>query len=170
MLHCLARHARLFTPVNRGRRGLHFKAATSYIYPEQPSTFNSKRQALTRLNLSQPRWSKFSNFSPPPSKDSPSNIFLALVWISSNRVSMSQNKDIRQHHHRAPCYWGTHNDIHTRNVVMCEGDPSPVVIDFGEANIREPRTSDEDRTTEIRTRVTRGGFWWILLTDAGRRR
>ncbi|KAK0421912.1 hypothetical protein EV421DRAFT_1684798, partial [Armillaria borealis] len=37
-----------------------------------------------------------------------------------------------------------HNDIHTRNVILREGNRSPVIIDFGEANIRQPGTSDED--------------------------
>ncbi|PBK71129.1 hypothetical protein ARMSODRAFT_1017057 [Armillaria solidipes] len=37
-----------------------------------------------------------------------------------------------------------HNDIHTSNVVLREGNWSPVIIDFGEANIRQPGTSDED--------------------------
>ncbi|KAK0227475.1 hypothetical protein EDD85DRAFT_958095 [Armillaria nabsnona] len=37
-----------------------------------------------------------------------------------------------------------HNVIHTRNVVLREGNQSPVIIDFGEANIRQPGTSDED--------------------------
>ncbi len=81
----------------------------------------------------------------------------ALVWRSSNRYRCLRTRgreDTQQHHHRAPCHWGTHSDIHTRNGVLSEGDRSPVVIDFGEANIREPRTSDEDRRTEIRIRVT----------------
>lgn len=29
-----------------------------------------------------------------------------------------------------------HNDIHTRNVVLREGNWSPIIINFGEANIR----------------------------------
>ncbi|PBK88579.1 hypothetical protein ARMGADRAFT_362315 [Armillaria gallica] len=37
-----------------------------------------------------------------------------------------------------------HNDIHTRNVFLRESDRSPVIIDFGEANIRQSGTSDED--------------------------
>ncbi|KAK0235495.1 hypothetical protein EDD85DRAFT_77524 [Armillaria nabsnona] len=36
-----------------------------------------------------------------------------------------------------------HNDIHTRNVVLREGNRSPVIIDFG-ANIRNPDYSDEE--------------------------
>ncbi|SJL12484.1 uncharacterized protein ARMOST_15911 [Armillaria ostoyae] len=36
------------------------------------------------------------------------------------------------------------HDIHTRNVVLREGNRSPTIIDFGEANIRQPGTSDED--------------------------
>ncbi len=67
----LTRHARLLAPVNRGRRGFQSKganflyiwlicamyaAATSCIYPEQLSTFNSKCKAPIRLNLSRPRW------------------------------------------------------------------------------------------------------------------
>ncbi|SJL12464.1 uncharacterized protein ARMOST_15891 [Armillaria ostoyae] len=53
-----------------------------------------------------------------------------------------------------------HNDIHTRNVVLREGDRSPVIIDFGD--------SDEDWRTEVQICITRGGIWWILLSDAGR--
>ncbi|PBK71085.1 hypothetical protein ARMSODRAFT_62827 [Armillaria solidipes] len=37
-----------------------------------------------------------------------------------------------------------HSDIHPRNVILREGDRSPVIIDFGEADIRQPGTSDED--------------------------
>ncbi|PBK71095.1 hypothetical protein ARMSODRAFT_63468 [Armillaria solidipes] len=41
-----------------------YAAATSCIYPEQPSAFNYRRKAPALSNLSQPRWSNASNFSP----------------------------------------------------------------------------------------------------------
>ncbi|KAG7441358.1 uncharacterized protein BT62DRAFT_937118 [Guyanagaster necrorhizus] len=37
-----------------------------------------------------------------------------------------------------------HRDIHTRNVVVREGNRSAVIIDFGGASIRKAGTSDED--------------------------
>ncbi|KAK0443642.1 hypothetical protein EV421DRAFT_1673856, partial [Armillaria borealis] len=37
-----------------------------------------------------------------------------------------------------------HNDIHTRNIVLHEGNRSPVIIDFGEVNIRNPEYNDEE--------------------------
>ncbi|KAK0235500.1 hypothetical protein EDD85DRAFT_955050 [Armillaria nabsnona] len=37
-----------------------------------------------------------------------------------------------------------HNDVHTRNVVLHEGNRSPAIVDFGEANIRNPEYSDEE--------------------------
>ncbi|KAK0431069.1 hypothetical protein EV421DRAFT_1929914 [Armillaria borealis] len=43
-----------------------------------------------------------------------------------------------------------HGNIHTRNIVLREGSWSPVIIDFGLANIREPEYSNEWR------RVVRG--------------
>ncbi|SJL12534.1 uncharacterized protein ARMOST_15962 [Armillaria ostoyae] len=49
-----------------------------------------------------------------------------------------------------------HND--TRNVVLREGNRSPVIIDFGEANIRQPGANDDDWTT-VRIRVTCGDIW-----------
>ncbi len=37
-----------------------------------------------------------------------------------------------------------HNDVHIGNVVLREGNRSPVIIDFGQADIRELETSDEE--------------------------
>ncbi|PBK81714.1 hypothetical protein ARMGADRAFT_1090960 [Armillaria gallica] len=37
-----------------------------------------------------------------------------------------------------------HNDIHIGNVVLRQEDRSAVIIDFGQAIVREPRRSDED--------------------------
>ncbi|PBK71191.1 hypothetical protein ARMSODRAFT_1003031 [Armillaria solidipes] len=45
-----------------------------------------------------------------------------------------------------------HNDIHIGNVVLREEGRSAVIIDFGQAIVREPRRSDEDWM-----RVVRGG-------------
>ncbi len=45
-----------------------------------------------------------------------------------------------------------HGDIHTRNIVLRDGSRSPVIIDFGLANIREPEYSDEEWR-----RIVRGG-------------
>ncbi|KAK0200047.1 hypothetical protein DFS33DRAFT_1278444 [Desarmillaria ectypa] len=45
-----------------------------------------------------------------------------------------------------------HNDIHTRNIVLREGDRSPVIVDFGLANIRKPGCSDKERE-----RIVHGG-------------
>ncbi|PBK81787.1 hypothetical protein ARMGADRAFT_1068481 [Armillaria gallica] len=45
-----------------------------------------------------------------------------------------------------------HGDIHTRNIVLRDESWSPVIIDFGLANIREPEYSDEEWR-----RVVRGG-------------
>ncbi|KAK0421906.1 hypothetical protein EV421DRAFT_2066923 [Armillaria borealis] len=43
-----------------------------------------------------------------------------------------------------------HNDIHTRNIVLREGSRSPVIIDFGLANIREPEYSDKGWESVVR--------------------
>ncbi|SJL12441.1 uncharacterized protein ARMOST_15868 [Armillaria ostoyae] len=37
-----------------------------------------------------------------------------------------------------------HNDIHIGNVVLRDGNHSPVIIDFGQAGIRDPELSDEE--------------------------
>ncbi len=37
-----------------------------------------------------------------------------------------------------------HNDVHTRNIVLREGDQSLVIIDFGEASIQNPDYSDKE--------------------------
>ncbi|PBK71148.1 hypothetical protein ARMSODRAFT_973622 [Armillaria solidipes] len=37
-----------------------------------------------------------------------------------------------------------HNDVRTRNIVLREGNRSPVIIDFGEANIRNSQYGDEE--------------------------
>ncbi|KAK0455764.1 uncharacterized protein EV420DRAFT_1644542 [Desarmillaria tabescens] len=37
-----------------------------------------------------------------------------------------------------------HNVVHTKNIVLREGNRSPVIIDFGLANIRNPEYSDEE--------------------------
>ncbi len=42
-----------------------------------------------------------------------------------------------------------HNDIHVRNVVLRDGNRSPVIIDFGQADIREPELSDEEWSSVI---------------------
>ncbi|KAK0443628.1 hypothetical protein EV421DRAFT_1735748 [Armillaria borealis] len=54
-----------------GDAGFRFGAAMNYIYPERPSTFNSKRKAPRLSNLSQPRWSNGSS----PSQLAPSSWF-----------------------------------------------------------------------------------------------
>ncbi|PBK71146.1 hypothetical protein ARMSODRAFT_1002995 [Armillaria solidipes] len=62
-----------------------------------------------------------------------------------------------------------HNDIHTRNIVLREGNRSPVIIDFGLANIRNPDYSDEEWE-----RVVHGGpdtrYMRRLLVDPEDRR
>ncbi|KAK0421796.1 hypothetical protein EV421DRAFT_1953894 [Armillaria borealis] len=42
-----------------------------------------------------------------------------------------------------------HNDIHTGNVVLRDGSRSPVTIDFGQADIREPELSDEEWSSVV---------------------
>ncbi|PBK71140.1 hypothetical protein ARMSODRAFT_1083378 [Armillaria solidipes] len=42
-----------------------------------------------------------------------------------------------------------HSDIHTRNIVLREGNWSPVIIDFGLANIREPEYSDSEEWESV---------------------
>ncbi len=41
------------------------------------------------------------------------------------------------------------NDIHVRNVVLRDGNRSPVFIDFGQADIREPELNDEEWSSVI---------------------
>lgn len=51
-----------------------------------------------------------------------------------------------------------HNVAHIRNVVLREGNRSPVIIDFGQADIRKPELSDEGWSGVVwgvRTCVTR---------------
>ncbi|KAK0217181.1 hypothetical protein IW262DRAFT_175592 [Armillaria fumosa] len=36
-----------------------------------------------------------------------------------------------------------HNDIHIGNILLRDGSHSPVIIDFGQADIREPEANDE---------------------------
>ncbi|KAK0443632.1 hypothetical protein EV421DRAFT_528438 [Armillaria borealis] len=43
-----------------------------------------------------------------------------------------------------------HNDIHIGNVVLREKSRSPVIIDFGQADIREPELSDEEWSRAVR--------------------
>ncbi|KAK0421903.1 hypothetical protein EV421DRAFT_2042953 [Armillaria borealis] len=43
-----------------------------------------------------------------------------------------------------------HNDIHIGNVVLREGNRSPVIIDFGQAGIRDPELSDEEWSDAVR--------------------
>ncbi|PBK88305.1 hypothetical protein ARMGADRAFT_1084632 [Armillaria gallica] len=43
-----------------------------------------------------------------------------------------------------------HNVIHIGNVVLLDGNRSPVVIDFGQADIREPELGDEEWSSAIR--------------------
>ncbi|SJL12485.1 uncharacterized protein ARMOST_15912 [Armillaria ostoyae] len=42
-----------------------------------------------------------------------------------------------------------HNDIRIGNAVLREGNRSPVIIDFGQADIREPELSDEEWSSVI---------------------
>ncbi len=42
-----------------------------------------------------------------------------------------------------------HDDIHIGNVVLLDGNRSLVVIDFGQADIREPELSDEEWSSAI---------------------
>ncbi len=37
-----------------------------------------------------------------------------------------------------------HNDMHIGNVVLRDGSRSPVIVDFGQADIREPKFGDEE--------------------------
>ncbi len=43
-----------------------------------------------------------------------------------------------------------HNDIHIGNVILREGNRSPVIIDFGQAGIRDPDLSDEEWSDAVR--------------------
>ncbi|PBK71133.1 hypothetical protein ARMSODRAFT_1017059 [Armillaria solidipes] len=43
-----------------------------------------------------------------------------------------------------------HNDIHIGNVVLRDGNHSPVIIDFGQAGIRDPELSDEEWSDAVR--------------------
>ncbi len=45
-----------------------------------------------------------------------------------------------------------HNDIHIGNIILREKSRSPVIIDFGQADIREPELSDEE--------------WWCAVRGA----
>ncbi len=42
-----------------------------------------------------------------------------------------------------------HNDIRVGNVVLWDGSCSPVIIDFGQADIREPELGDEEWSSVI---------------------
>ncbi len=68
-----------------------------------------------------------------------------------------------------------HNDVHTRNVVLREGNRPSVIIDFGEASIRDPEYSDEEWERVVHggpdTRYMRrllvdpeGGRWKRIVT------
>ncbi len=47
-------------------------------------------------------------------------------------------------------YCVLHNDIHIGNVILREKSRSPVIIDFGQAGIREPELSDEEWRSAVR--------------------
>ncbi len=61
---------------------------------------------------------------------------------------------------RTACYTTT---FHTRNIVLWEGNRSPAIIEFEEANIRVPGTSDENGR-----RIIHGGLdmhYFLNLVD-----
>ncbi|PBK81774.1 hypothetical protein ARMGADRAFT_1020114 [Armillaria gallica] len=90
-------------------------------------------------------------------KDSLSSISLALACQSSNLGLTSRSKKQggfpakswkRSALSRPRCV--LHNDIHIGNIILREKIQSPVTIDFGQADIREPELSDEEWWSAVR--------------------
>ncbi|KAK0224974.1 hypothetical protein EDD85DRAFT_216704 [Armillaria nabsnona] len=64
------------------------------------------------------------------------------VDLSEQEAERSQVKEAFRAIESENCV--LHNDVHIGNVVLREGNRFPVIVDFGQADIREPGTSDEE--------------------------